>query len=105
MRHAIVVARGSMVGEDRDLTLAQLCRACGLTVDVVRAMVEEGILEPQGTRPGHWRFSPDCLGRVRLARRLQMDLDVNLAGAAVALDLLERIARLEARIRSLGTRT
>jgi chaperone modulatory protein CbpM len=65
-------------------------------------MVEEGILDPEGDRPGRWRFPPDCVGRVRAAQRLLLDLDVNLAGAAVALHLLERIACLEGRLRALG---
>lgn len=102
MRHAIVVATGSVLGEDRDLSLAQLCRACGLTFETVRAMVDEGILDPGGDRPGRWRFPPDCVGRIRVTQRLQVELDVNLPGAAVALHLLERIARLEGRLRALG---
>jgi hypothetical protein len=66
MRRTVVVAAGTVLGEDRDLSLAQLCRACGLTAEAVTAMVEEGILEPRGSRPGRWRFPPDCLGRARL---------------------------------------
>ena len=33
-------------------------------------------------------------------QQLQRDLGVNLAGAALALELLERIAELEAKVRS-----
>jgi chaperone modulatory protein CbpM len=39
--------------------------------------------------------------RVEIALRLQRDLQVNLAGAALALDLLEETQRLRARLQSL----
>ena len=104
MRHAIVVACGSVLWEDQGLSLARLCRACGLPIEAVCAMVQEGILEPEGSRPGRWRFAPDCIARVRLAQRLQIELGVNLAGAAVALNLLDRIERLEAQLRARGAR-
>ena len=105
MRHAIVaVATGSLVGEDRGISLAQLCRACGLSVEAVCAMVEEGILEPVGSRPGHWRFPADSIRRARAAVRLQRDLALDLAGVAVAFELLERLERLRARVRALEAR-
>jgi len=40
--------------------------------------------------------------RVRCALRLESDLGVNLAGAALALDLLEELNRLRARQRRFG---
>ena len=105
MRHAIVaVATGSVIGEDREIPLAQLCRSCGVSVEVVVSMVEEGILEPAGTRPGRWRFSADSVRRARTAVRLQRELDLNLAGAALAVDLLDRVERLRARVRTLEAR-
>jgi chaperone modulatory protein CbpM len=72
MRHAIVaVATGSVLGEDCEISVTQLCRACGLPVEAVHAMVEEGILEPVGSRPGRWLFPPDSIRRARAAVRLQ----------------------------------
>jgi chaperone modulatory protein CbpM len=42
--------------------------------------------------------------RVQKAHRLQRDLGVNLPGIALALQLLERIDALEARLRSTSER-
>jgi chaperone modulatory protein CbpM len=39
------------------------------------------------------------LVRIRIARRLQADLDLNLPGIALALDLLEELAQLRAQLR------
>ena len=50
-------------------------------------MVEQGVLEPSGKRGHHWCFPANSIRRTRIATRLQRDLGVNLAGAALALDL------------------
>jgi chaperone modulatory protein CbpM len=41
------------------------------------------------------------LQRARVALRLQNDLDVNLAGAALALELLDELDELRARVQRL----
>lgn len=92
---------GSVLEEDSEVTLAELCEACAVHAEAVEAMVEEGIVAPvagQGTR---WRFTRTSVVRVRTVLRMQRDLRVNLAGAALALDLLERIEALSARLKSL----
>src|SRR5204862_8120882 len=38
------------------LTLVELCHACDAREEDVRAWVDEGALEPEGARPGEWRF-------------------------------------------------
>ena len=62
--------------------------------------MEYGILEPLGKQGRHWRFRANSVKRARVAMRLHRDLGVNLAGAALALDLLERIERLDSRLRT-----
>ena len=105
MRYDIItVVTGTVVDEEGGIPLAQLCRACGLSVEAVAALVEEGILEPEGTRRGRWRFSADSIRRARTAIRLQRDLELNLAGVALALDLLDRVEELQARVRSVKGR-
>lgn len=82
--------------EDTDLvTLTDLCRSCMVKTETVTLLVQEGILDPVGDSTERWRFSVASLRRVKTAIHLQRDLGVNLAGAALALDLLDRIAELE----------
>jgi chaperone modulatory protein CbpM len=97
----VTVVTGSVVGEEGGIPLPQLCRACGIPVEAVAALVEEGILEPAGTRRGRWRFPADSIRRARAAVRLQRDLELNLAGVALALDLLDRVEGLRARVKSM----
>lgn len=86
------------VVEDVELTLAELCRACAVTEAEVVALVEEGAIEPVGRSPARWRFAGASLRRVRLALHLQQDLGVNVAGAALALDLIDELEALRARL-------
>ncbi len=91
-----------LIDEQTTFTLADLCRSCAVEAELIEAMVEQGILEPSGTRGRHWCFSASSLRRTRITLHLQRDLGVNLAGAALALDLLERIEELDARLRAVG---
>lgn len=92
---------GEVVEEEMDLSLADLCRACRLPAERVFELVEEGVIEPVGRNPRQWRFRGVSMRRVRCVQRLEQDLGINIAGAALALDLLEEIERLRARLRRL----
>lgn len=86
---------GELLEEDLVVTVEQLCHSCRLQTDHVIAYVQEGVLDARGEDLNHWTFSISSIRRVRTARRLQRDLGVNLAGAALALELLDRISELE----------
>lgn len=88
-----------VLDDQSTFTLAELCRSCSVEAEFVEALVQEGILEPTGSRGRHWCFPAVSLRRTRITLHLQRDLGVNLAGAALALDLLERIEELNARLR------
>ena len=87
---------GLVLDERAELTLSDLCHACSQHAEWVVQLVEEGILEPAGRNPAQWRFSGTSLHRAHIAMRLQRDLDVNLAGVALALDLMDEIESLRA---------
>lgn len=93
---------GELIDEQTTFTLAELCRSCAVEAELIEALVEHGILEPSGRRGRHWCFPSTSLRRTRITLHLQRDLGVNLAGAALVLDLLERINELDARLRGTG---
>ena len=88
--------------EQTQLTLAELCRACAVHAERIIELVDVGVLEPQGREPSRWVFGGASLHRARTAFRLQRDLDIDLSGAALALELLDEIASLRARLRVMG---
>lgn len=88
--------------EQTQLTLADLCRACAVHAERIIELVDVGVLEPRGREPSRWIFGGASLHRARAALRLQHDLEIDLAGAALALELLDEIASLRARLRAMG---
>jgi len=97
-----VTLHGTVVEEEVELTLVELCQACNTEERCVREWIAEGLLEPLGESPQDWRFGGDSLRRVRVAVRLSRDLEIDPAGVALALDLLDEIADLRARLQRAG---
>jgi chaperone modulatory protein CbpM len=92
------ILTGEIVDEEVELSFAELCRSCELPATRVVELVEHGIIEPLGAEPGIWRFRAISIRRVRSVQRLERDLGVNTAGAALALDLLSELAELRSRL-------
>ena len=95
---------GRIVEEEVRLTLVELCRVCGATEHELTAWVAEGVLEPEGENEQVWRFAGTALRRAQRATHLARDLDINPAGIALALDLLDQIEALQAQLARLGER-
>jgi chaperone modulatory protein CbpM len=101
------VLTGVVLDERTELTIDEFCEACSTSTRWVFELVEEGVVEPVCQDEGEWRFSGASLVRARAARRLQHDLDLNLQGVALALDLMDEIRDLREKLRRLegGERT
>ena len=97
MKNEIIkIFSGVVIEEEKAISLAELCQCCNLPTEQLIIMVEHGIIEPLETNIAisHWTFSGDSLVRVQTALRLQRDLDINLAGAVLAVELLDEIKEL-----------
>lgn len=91
--------RGASLEQPGELTLIEVSRTCAVQVGFILELIEEGAIAPiAGDTPDNWRLSGTQLRHVTLASRLQRDLGVNLAGAALALQLLDEIETLRAQI-------
>ena len=86
--------RGVVLDEEITLTMSEVCDACGAESSLVIEMVKEGIAAPVDQDSERWEFSGFAVARLRTAFKLHRDLHINLAGAALALDLLEEIETL-----------
>ena len=92
---------GILLDEDTTLTLDELSHSCQVKTSWIIELVDEGILEPAGKDNAHWCFSTPSIQRVQITNRLQCDLGVNIAGAALILDMLDEIDELRSRLQSL----
>ncbi len=95
------ILTGLVLDEESTLTLGELSRACTVHAEWIIELVDEGILEPTGSDMAHWRFSGSSLQRAHATLRLQRDLGINLAGAALVLDLVEEVETLRSQLRAL----
>jgi chaperone modulatory protein CbpM len=87
---------GQVVEYELTLSLEELSDACAVSRERIVELVEHGLLDAQAG--GGHGFGGASLRRARLALRLQRDLGVNAAGAALVVELLERIETLENRL-------
>lgn len=92
---------GEVLDDSLELSLGELCRTCQVPAEHVLELVREGVIEPIGADRTRWRFRAVSVRRVWRAQRLNRDLGVNMAGAALALELLEELEQLRARVRRL----
>ena len=102
MATKVSVLHCQVVEEEVSMSLEQLCRASGAESTLVLQLVEHGVIEPQGAAPQAWVFAGASLRRTRTALRLLRDLELNLPGAALAVDLLDEIARLQRALQAAG---
>ena len=95
---------GTILDEFTIVTMDDLCRACRVDQATVICLVDEGIAEPNSREESPWRFTGPALPLLARAIRLQRDLELNPAGVAFALDLLDEIEHLRKRLNYFETR-
>jgi MerR-like DNA binding protein len=71
----------------------ELAAAAGISRTRLARLVRLGLVEPDA--PGTIGFTAATAGRLRRMLRLRDDLGLDLTGAAIIVDLLERLERLE----------
>ena len=87
------VLSGSLFDESARLSIGDLSRMCAVDERHIVEFVEEGVLHVVDVST-EWRFTGQALRRARLALRLERDLELNLAGVALAIELIEEISQL-----------
>ncbi|GAA5025904.1 chaperone modulator CbpM [Actinopolymorpha pittospori] len=89
---------------DDRLDLDAFARQAGLHPDLVRRLVALGLLDADADPSGALHFGPGELTRVARIERLRAGFGLNYAGIGVVIDLLDRIAELEAADQHAGLR-
>jgi chaperone modulatory protein CbpM len=89
----------SIVDEHAVLSLEEMSRICAVEAQRITELVDEGILALREAQAGRWLFAATSVRRARLALRLHRDLEINLAGVALALDLMDDIEQLRRELR------
>jgi chaperone modulatory protein CbpM len=90
---------GAIFDQSAVLSIQDLSRMCNVEERHIVEFVEEGVLSVVEVS-SQWHFTGDALRRARLAVRLERDLELNLAGVALALDLLEELHELRRQLKA-----
>ena len=80
------------------LSLSEVSTSFGVSKDLVLEIIDEGIISAQMDENKQWRFDNKALNNIRTVLYLRRDLGVNVAGAGLALELLQEIEHLRARL-------
>ena len=91
----------TIIDENNSLSFDEICRAIHADKDLIIQLIEYHVIAPKGSMQQNWEFDHICLKRARLARNFYYDCEVNLAGVALLIDMLERIEELEKHITRL----
>jgi chaperone modulatory protein CbpM len=91
---------GAIFEESAALTVKDLSRICAVDERHIVEYVEEGVLSVVEWNTTEWRFTGAALRRARLALRLERDLELNLAGVALAIELMEELERLRRELKA-----
>jgi chaperone modulatory protein CbpM len=91
---------GVIFEESARLTVADLSRLCAVDERHIVDYVEEGVLHAVQIGTTEWHFTGAALRRARLALRLERDLELNLAGVALALELMEELEHLRRELKA-----
>jgi len=87
-----------LLDETLSLSLREICHVCGVHAEYVVELVAEGVVQPSPAFGLYtWRFDGLAVTRIQRAIRLQQDLGINLPGVALALELMDEMARLRRR--------
>lgn len=85
---------------DPQVSARELCRAYGIEYSFLISMIEYGIIEAHDDQ----MMDTSVLYRVAIASRLHRELQINTAGIAVILDLLETLESARTRLSVLERR-
>ncbi|MBN9231229.1 MAG: molecular chaperone [Legionella sp. 40-6] len=86
---------GTLLEETYTLTYVEVCQKYNIPEALLDEMMQHGLFEEQVSAQKKDHFSANELKRIESAFRLHRDLDINLPGVVLAIELLERIARME----------
>jgi chaperone modulatory protein CbpM len=92
---------GQLMQASNALTLEELSLTLRAPSSIIIEMVEFSLFVPTGTGPTNWSFDSLCFKRAKRALSFKNDLELNLPGIALALDLLDQIDELESQLKIL----
>lgn len=77
------------------LSLHEITYSLGVAPEMIIEIINEGIISINSDEHEQWQFDNQAYRRIQTVLRLNRDLGVNVPGAALILELLSEIDRLQ----------
>ena len=87
--------KNTVIIEHINLSIDELCHATQVSQTIIIEWINHDILSPEGTNQKEWVFDHDDFKKAQVAARFSKDLEINSPGIYLALDLLDRIDKLQ----------
>jgi chaperone modulatory protein CbpM len=87
--------------EQHEVSLDELVELSGLSLQELQLLVESGALVPNNLASNTWHFSSHCIVSIRTLSRLKHDFELEQNALGLLLVFLERIRKLEIKLREL----
>lgn len=98
----IKIHQAIIMDDSVTFTITELCQACNVHAELISEMMAHGFIEPLNVAEKELQFPNYTLQRVKTAVHLQRDLDINMPGIALVLELLEELKELRLKIKNTG---
>ncbi|MFT4060014.1 MAG: chaperone modulator CbpM [Legionella sp.] len=86
---------GVLIEDSKTISYTEVCDKYNIPEKLLEEMMEHGLFSNQSTDLKHLKFNQKELHRIESAFRLHRDLRINLPGVVLAIELLEKIERLD----------
>lgn len=100
------IVSAEVVDQAGGYSLREVCERSDCHAEFVIKLVSYGVIAPmdESVERREWLFGVRALERLQRAQRLQRDLDINVPGLAMALDLLDEVQSLRREMDQLHRR-
>jgi chaperone modulatory protein CbpM len=91
--HDEIILTSLVVEDDVTFTLTEIRQRFSIDANIIDDMLEHGLIDAQNiSAVSEMRVDQQALQRIQRALHLYHDLGVNIAGAALVLDVLDELA-------------
>jgi len=98
MRKEDIFSGVVIADEEAIISVSDICHTYSVTQQQIEEMVELGVIQPIEHQVCEWCFDMCAFKRFQKALRLQHDLEVNLEGIAIILDLIDELEEVKKKL-------
>ncbi|WP_298628448.1 chaperone modulator CbpM [uncultured Legionella sp.] len=92
---------GMLIEETTTYTFVEVCHRYNIPEALLNEMIEYGLFPNQPTDPQKIAIDQKALRRIESAFRIHHDLGINLPGVALALELMDKMEKMQSELEIL----